>query len=656
MEPNQDTSQLDNSVVALMHGIKANEGMNGNYNGMADKNSNGDYTAAGIGSWGNYDANGKLKALNQGDIPSKFQDDAKQYGLDSSDFSAENQNRVMYSRLLAEKQSGLQPEQILSKWNSGDPNKYQNQATSTGNGPVGGYDVSSYVKKGMTAAQEYSQQNGQSQGQKMLAPGVPALTISNPQTQNQSQGQDKGFLSNLFSGNIGGAAKNAMDFAFPIIGDGINDIQGTNKKTLLQQLGDAGLSALWFIPGLGEAGLAAKVLEGGAVGYGAGALSQLSQGKDIGSSFSPNTTNLLGAATGGIAGGVLSKLSSLLGRNITEKGALDAVQGNLEDAMNATKSGANLLKDLKTAGHDPMGLAVRENAIPDIVNNQFDSTAAKKIVQKNNSELGSLRAGILDTSGVRGSLPMLKNEILDTINSTMSGTARDHALDLTNKEFDTLIGQYGKQPSATAMETVKEYLQGRGNYEMATPSITTNAYRTMADAAKTQMEKIAEKSGVPNMGELNKLMSSHYATLDALDKINGQRVAGGRLGNILRGHTMAGVGAMAGNAFGGGFLGTVAGAVGGEGANTVISKILGETSFTNPIREAVTKRIETQNPEIVQKIQEALANKGRLSSSLMGKIAPQLAPKSGSKIAGLVPRTLTVGATRASPGLISRSR
>lgn len=648
MNPDEQSPQFDSSVVALMHGLKSAEGTNGNYNTIGDQG-----TAAGIGQWSN-ETNGKPQKLNPGDIPANFKGQAQQYSLNPNDFSPENQNKVMYAHLSAQKKSGLQPEQILSAWNSGDPNKYQNAATSTGTGPVGAYNVSSYVKRAMAAAQQYAKENGQSSGQQMLSPGVPALQISG-QNQEQTQNQDKGFLGNLFSGNVGGAAKNAMDFAFPIIGDVMNDMNDKNQKTVLQQLGDAGLSALWFIPGLGEgAGLGAKILQGAGIGYGAGALSQLSGGKDLASSFSPNSSNLIGAATGGVAGGVLSKLSGFLGKNVTQEGAINAVQDNLTSAMNGTKSGSNLLKELQAKGHDPMALIARSNAIPDIVEGKFDTTAASEVIQKNLGQIGQLRSAALDQSGVRGSLPILKNQILDTIDSTLSGTERTNAIDLTNKEFASLANQYGKQPSASTMETIKEYLQGRGKYDTATPNITTNAYRTMASAAKNQMEAIAEKSGIPNIGKLNKLMSQHYSALSALEKMNGQTVKGGRLGNILRGHTIAGISAIGANAMGGGLLGTLTAALGGEGANALLSKILGDTSFTNPIRDAVLKKMELENPEIVKAIQSALAGQGKLPPNLMGGIGGQLAPKSSRGTTGLIPKTLTTAAARGATGLISR--
>lgn len=275
----QDTSQLDPSIVALMHGLKVAEGTNGNYNAVGDKG-----TAVGIGQWSNQ-VNGTPQPIQPGQVPLNFQNQAKQYGFDPNDFSPENQNKVIYAHLSADKKAGLTPEQILSKWNSGDPNKYLNPATSTGVSSVGTYDVGSYVKRGMAAAQQYAQQNK-----------------STPVEQNH----DKNFLENITSGNLLGAGKQALDFLFPIVGDIGGDIAGTNKKNWLQQAADLGLSALPFIPGIGEGG---GLLKLAGIGAGSGALGSIAQ---TGKLDAGNIAE--GAAVGGLTGGALGGAGALFGK------------------------------------------------------------------------------------------------------------------------------------------------------------------------------------------------------------------------------------------------------------------------------------------------------------------------------------------------------
>lgn len=146
-----------------------------------------------------------------------------------------------------------------------------------------------------------------------------------PDTQNttDTSTKSKGVL-----GTIGSGIKKVGNFLFPIVGDVYHDIKGDNQKSFLQQAGDAAMSALPFIPGLGEAGAAIKggkavtegagllselagktAVKGAATGYGAGVAQNLSQGKGLGESFKPNTNTILGTVTGGLAPGIIEGAS-----------------------------------------------------------------------------------------------------------------------------------------------------------------------------------------------------------------------------------------------------------------------------------------------------------------------------------------------------------
>lgn len=163
-----------------------------------------------------------------------------------------------------------------------------------------------------------------------MAPTQSAAPQSNAQT------TDPGFLNDITSGNIGGALGDATNFAFPIAGDIKNDIQGTSNKNLLQQAADAGLSALWFAPGLDAlapetaaalegAGTLGKLASGGLYGAGigatAGGLGAVSQGQGIGGILKGAA---LGGATGGVLGGAGAGASQFLGNlpNRIARGAL----------------------------------------------------------------------------------------------------------------------------------------------------------------------------------------------------------------------------------------------------------------------------------------------------------------------------------------------
>lgn len=197
----QNPTQADPAVVALMNGMKMQEG-----GGKIDYNAIGDQgTAAGAGQWSNQ-PNGKPVPLAQGQIPSNFISEAKQYGLDPTDFSPENQNKVLYAEIATGKQAGLSPEQILSQHNSGEPNKYLS-TNSSGNGPVGAYNVASYVQKAMGYAQKYAQANT------AYASGGQDTTQTPPQTPASPVAPSvSGFIGNAVNsaGTLLGGLGNAL--------------------------------------------------------------------------------------------------------------------------------------------------------------------------------------------------------------------------------------------------------------------------------------------------------------------------------------------------------------------------------------------------------------------------------------------------------------
>lgn len=267
-----DPTQADPSIVALMHGMKVQEGANGDYNTIGDKG-----TAAGIAQWSNQDAQGNVMPLQQGGIPTNFQTAANKYGLDANDFSPENQNKVLYSEIAEGKKEGLTPEQILSKHNSGDPQKYLNTATSSGTGQVGAYDVSSYVKNAMKAAQEYAHKSKQGFNPKPYSTNPSEFSLNTAGTQDTTQPQSEQNLGQKLGGRLQDISSNVSDIS--------NQLQGKPGSQgwwsdILQTggdvaggLGDVINAGLELIPGVkgaenwvgGEVGKAADTQVGQSV-------------------------------------------------------------------------------------------------------------------------------------------------------------------------------------------------------------------------------------------------------------------------------------------------------------------------------------------------------------------------------------------------------
>lgn len=216
------------------------------------------------------------------------------------------------------------------------------------------------------------------------------------------------------AGDVAGAVGN---FLFPAVKDLYNDARGqntgANTKTALQQVGDTALSVLPLIPGLGEAGEAARgaevagegaadvapgllskiagstVTKGAATGYGAGVGSNLSQGQSLGQSFAPNINTVAGGLLGGATPIALKGLSAvtkgLAGVGPQILNALKDSGISIDEYNKYINAAKNRATDLRAPA--PLELAA----------NQLDKASAK--IDQNLSQAGKAVGAAKSTLG-----------------------------------------------------------------------------------------------------------------------------------------------------------------------------------------------------------------------------------------------------------------
>ena len=369
------TGSLDPQAVAMAQAIRQVE-------------SGGDFSAQGkSGEQGAYQW-----------LPETWNAMSKEAGVNVplAQATPEQQNEVAYKQIKQWKDQGYNVGQVASMWNSGNPDAYLNQNYQGTNASGAQYNTPQYAKDVATYYQSFKGgQSPQGAGGTNLAPGVPALKINSPNTPSASTGQINGGYQNIPLNPVQKAAQSVVNFAFPIIGDAINDIQGKDNKTALQQLGDLGLSALWFIPGLGEVGEGIKgaalaVGKGAALGYGAGVLANLSQGKSVGQSATPNVQNLAGAAFGGVAPLAIKALG----------GAIKGIVGISPQIENALKDGSIPVEQFNqymTAAKN-RATDVRAPSALGLAADSLDQAASKvdESVAKAGSIVGAAKKGLSD--------------------------------------------------------------------------------------------------------------------------------------------------------------------------------------------------------------------------------------------------------------------
>ncbi len=634
----------DPQALALTHAIAlAESGSNGtpNYNAVGDNGT----------SFGAYQWNGA----------GHFASDAKSAGLNPNDFSPENQDKVAYAKIKGWKDQGLTPAEIASKWNSGQPNNYQNHSGVTNiNGKLIHYDTPAYVQK---VHKFYNQLNGQN--------GLGGLFTGAPYNNNNGAGlgslptADK-FLSTLpkvqlspeqeqamqpesFGQKVGNVAKGIVNFAFPIIGDVVKDLKGKSDKRGLQQLGDLGMSALWFLPfgdiaegagmglkalGLGEdiARVGGVLATGAGAGYAGDVASHLAQGQQGGQVFKPGVGTVLG---GGLAGATLAG-AGLYNKFLDQQSAVNKIEQAYMDAAGATKVGIKGMSKTATRGlqSNPEFLA-NAGILPETeeingrrVFRTGPDSQSQQILNERINNLTDLRDKAIDSAGTKNvdgltyvsepnnSLAQFKQEALQRANSEFSGTARDTALNHINTEFDSYAQQFspdGENVSLRDLNTIKKDLQGKTNYDATRPSIITQVNKLMANVVKRGVEDNASNAGVPGIDAINKVIQQHLDAMKFLDKINGQTVKGGRLG----GYAARTAGAIIGSSVpGGGIISHILGGIGGEEAGNLVSRFMQKLAAGGSVSAAIIGRMAKYEPEAVSQLLKQLGENGEVASML----------------------------------------
>jgi hypothetical protein len=587
----------------------------------------------------------------------------------------ENQNYVAYQQVKHYKEQGLTPVEIDALWNGahkGPDGKYVHNAPDRAEKfrqalaqQIGGGG-------GLPPAAQPGQVPQQLPGMPLLAqaagvsgaPMVPDAGAGFPTEQPQGHGFFNGIQQDLAGTNpdsagtqIENTIKGVGNFLFPIGADLYHDVKGDNSKTGLQQFGDAALSALPFIPGLGEVGEGARgaeaagmlsklralpvAVKGAGVGYGAGVASNLSQGKGVGESLMPNASTLGGAALGGLGGALASKLGAMSG----EEGTINKIRTAYDDALGATKTGIRASSKVSARGAESPAEFLANAGIPPeteqvngrVVFKTGEDSETYKTIQDRASTLTKLRDDLIDTAPEDAakltSLSSLQNTILKQINRDFLGTDRVTAENHILKEFETLKSQMGDQLTLKQFNNIKKYFQGNTNYDATRPTTLTEANKVASALTRKEVERLAEKSGVPGIKSLNKVIQQHLDFLNTdgkkgiLHKLNGQVVKNGRIGIHVKEMVGAGAGAALGGAFGGGPLGEAAGAIGGGVAGNVIAKLLQRLSVGGPMTAARIGKMAQEDPQIVQDLAAELE---RRTGNKQGLIAPNVIPKASN--------------------------
>lgn len=307
-------------------------------------------------------------------------------------------------------------------------------------------------------------------------------------------------------------------------------------------------------------GLAKEGALGGAM-YGAG--SSMQEGEDLGKTLE---STVAGGVIGGVATPLIGAGVPFLGKMLAKKGretfteagkSASAVEHNTK-VLNTLSDSYKVVKnvDEKSAarGVDVKKTLANSDLLVDSVDNTgtINTENARAELQKFISDgPETVISDTLKKEGKSIDPELLKAQMkADINNSTLTGTRKQAALNKVDAEVDGLkldATPDGKIP-LLLIHKAKSDIYSTINY-LGDPA-GAKADKLIAKSLKETVEKNTTSADVK---ALNKELTTHYAVMDYLNKINGKKIEGGRLGK----HFARVTGAIVGSHFGP--LGSIAG-------------------------------------------------------------------------------------------------
>lgn len=515
----QDGTQLDPKVVKVMRAIRKIES-NDNYSAIGDNGA----------SAGGYQWNNGKTPIPEGGVPINFQNQAKTYGLDPSDFSPANQNKVAYAHIKALKDQGRQPEEIAAIWNGAheEGGKMVYNAPEYGNkfraalsgAPGADYNPKPFSRPGYTS--------------QSIAPQIP-ISQNQPIVQNVQESElGKQLIKR--TGDIGTAVKETMSGKINPVSGVIQTLGGVAGAG-----GDIVNAAIENIPVVGDIykginkfiGLGAEKFFGTPAGQSvAKSLNDFSTkhpelSRDIGAGINIATAIPILKGLGAVADIGMNATAKTL-KGASEKAVYTSLEnvakkGSFKTATKVLEKNPTLFKDM-----------VQNKVLPDIENGKYVIDEAKQGTWDNINGLETqIKSHIENKSGIANPQKIIDTTVAKMPNSGLTGFELiDNAksLDPLNRNlWDKFTA--GQANLSEANELRSALGRSIGSKMWDTPDVAAkkeigkNLYGSMSDYIK---------SNVPETSDLFKQVSQQFKFQDALELINGKPVATpGLVGNAL---------------------------------------------------------------------------------------------------------------------------
>ncbi len=512
-------------------------------------------------------------------------------GDPNAPMTPENQNKVAYTKVSNWLQKGYTPAQVASMWNAGEgsPNSWKpGTQQAVGNTPE-------YVR----GVQKYGQQLT-GQGVHNLPKSVMSSTPQNntqgiynlpkavvpksvQPTQIQMSQKPSGFLNTL--DNIGKGAYGALtNLEKPFIGvasiptqllakslgkpdpfaQGIPNVEPAGQISPLnleKKAGDLAQVGSYFVPGLGESGLLARL--GATAGMGAlqGAGQAMSQGKGalsvagegvfgagigattaglsdvVGRGLQKLGNGLTGAETNKAIGGLKNTYEKILNLNVTNRRFENRTGKDLAQVLVENQAPLSRNAD-GTLNADTALTILRDKLAP----------LNEKVTQMLQNPQGDIKSVSLSD--------VLKNAVEKIKQSRMTSSQIDKSINNVNKEMQAEINRYGSVVNPETSDKIKQAFWNE-TFKAKLPSsaekLNNNVFYVIGKELKNAEEKAVSKSDVGvGLKEINSQRSDLIDSIKRLSDLNGVNlIRGGRVGNIATGLAGAVIGTHTGGLLGG---------------------------------------------------------------------------------------------------------
>lgn len=592
---------LDPTVVNLAKSIRQQES-GGNYQDVGD---NG--TSYGAYQW----------------QPNTWKDEATQYlGANAPasplDATPAQQEEVAYKTLADWKAQGLSQKQSASKWNSGNPNAYQENDVGTNSKLGVNYNVPQYV-------------NNVTKNYQAISSNQPFTTSKGGATDTSSQTSGMPTWEKVALG-IGGTAAVAGGIAFaPEIAAG---------GTALAEGASGLLDSASSIPLIGKfiPGIAADLGINKAVGVVKGLLGGNSTTNiNAGADEEANATEQAGQTEANAttqaeenqstdaqdtAGEQATQQQNQNNENTENTQNNQAVQDeetetqnllkqeqNTQNALNNTLSStpANKVLAQQPWAQEAIATSARNGYVPDTSTGYNDTADANEKADKDIGELSDGVAKVLDAEGGSASIEEVRQNAYANIKKYVPIPEQEQATALVDKQLAAYQKAYGDNFTLGNIERAKrEQGQAKGDWQKDTP--TKNGHKSLYHAMRDTITKNTKHKDLYNrtMKEEQKI----YDAKKILKKINNKKAFEHK--GILRG-ALKSYGKYVGTYIGdklGGVLGAIVGTMVGDHLTKAVDKRFGKTYFESKEGKKLIELASKKSPAMAKVLKKELQKYG----------------------------------------------